>query len=574
MFLILLLTACRTDVPAEKDSRATDDTGGPNDPWLNPTPPVLEDENDDPAIFEATITARETDWTYAPEVTVTGLAYNGSVPGPLLRVPLGTRVIIHFANELGTGFETTIHWHGIEGNNAADGTHTTQTAVMDGETFTYDFVVTRPGLFWYHPHVRGAQGVFEGLYAPLIVDDPDETKLIEAGVLPPDERIIVLSDLSESAGDPWSVETDNPMVVMNGTEGDHLLVNGREDPVLEVRRGEPVRLRIFNSSITRFWRLQVPGHTLYRVGGEGGLLDAVRVEGGSVIGQKVSVPDGKVIGAEEVSLGFAKGEIVLAPAERADVVLIPTGAVGDRLELRWEDYARGRHGMWMEDGEMVMGDKEDDGKRAGEVVATLLLTEGSNAGWLLDEGSPILPTIDRVVGAVDTSSALDWTGENAMVLSEQMDMWLDKEGLWQMSTDLFVDGQSWKGEHMGGPSQPEAPTALHATLGDVLLWEVRNESHMAHPFHLHGFSFQPVAFTRFEVDEDAEEFAPTAMTTWEVGYDEYEDTLNLPGDTAVLVRVALEDPVGNGGGAGRWMRHCHIFQHGEAGMMSELIVAP
>jgi FtsP/CotA-like multicopper oxidase with cupredoxin domain len=152
---------------------------------------------------------------------------------------------------------------------------------MPGDSFTYDFVVTRAGLFWYHPHVRGAQGVFEGLYGPLIVDDPDEPALRDLGVLPKDERVLVLADLSELGGAPWSVEVDNPMEVMNGTEGEHLLVDGREDPVFEVAAGEPVRLRIVNSSITRFWRLAVPGHTLYRIGGQGGLLDRVRVEGGN-----------------------------------------------------------------------------------------------------------------------------------------------------------------------------------------------------------------------------------------------------------------------------------------------------
>jgi FtsP/CotA-like multicopper oxidase with cupredoxin domain len=476
-------------------------------------------------------------------------------------------------NDLGAGFETTIHWHGIEGNNAADGTHTTQTPVMDGDTFTYDFVVTRPGLFWYHPHVRGAQGVFDGLYAPLVVDDPDEVALRASGVLPENERVLVLSDVSEIGGVPWSVEVDNAMEIMNGTEGAHLLVNGREDPVLEIGADEPVRLRLLNASITRFWRLQVPGHTLYRVGGEGGLLDHVRVEGGTVVGSTHALADGADKGETEIDLGFARGEILLAPGERADVVLVATGGVGEELELRWEDYARGRHGMWMEGDEMVMGDKEDDGQRPGETVAKLGLVQGTASAGSLDEGSPVLASIGRAVGEVDTTKALDWTGDEAMVLSEEMAMWQDAEGVWQMSTDLFVDGVSWEGDHMGGPDQPEAPSAVHADLGDVLLWEVRNESHMAHPFHLHGFSFQPVSYTRYHVDEGAEFETAASATTWDVGYDEFEDTVNIPGETSVLVRVELADPLGTGAAAGRWMRHCHILQHGENGMMSELIVA-
>jgi FtsP/CotA-like multicopper oxidase with cupredoxin domain len=536
-------------------------------PWTNPQPVPLEDLDPDPMGFEAELTAAPAIWEYAPGAKVRGLAYNDLVPGPLIRVPSGARVRVHFQNDLPSGFDTTIHWHGIEGNNAADGTHVTQSGIMPGEGFEYHFVVTRPGLYWYHPHARGAQGVFEGLYAPLIVDDPDEASLIEQGILPSDERILVLSDLSEFEGKPISAEVDNPMEIMNGTEGKHLLVNGREDPVFEVPAGGAVRLRLVNTSITRFWRLAVPGHVLYRVGGEGGLLDTVRVEGGAVTGRAESLADGSDLGEVEVPLGYARGEILLAPAERADVVLVPQGASGDEIELRWEDYARGRHGMWMEGDEMVMGDLEDDGKRPGEPVATFRIMEGEGSGWTLSEGDPILGAVGREVGAVDTEEALDWTGESAMVLSERMDMWEDDAGIWQMSTELFVDGESWHPSHMTGAAQSEAPTAVRARLGDTLLWEARNESEMAHPLHIHGFSYQPVSFVR--TDEEA-----GIRVRWELGYDEFEDTTLLPGETSVLLRMRLDDPVGNGGGAGRWMRHCHILQHGENGMMSELIVEP
>lgn len=552
---LVLLAACTGDPEP-----------GANGPWLDVQPPLLEDLDPDPMVFEADLVASETTWSYAPDLAVTGLAYGGVVPGPLIRVPLGARVLVHFRNDLPAGFDTTIHWHGIEGNNAADGTPVTQMPTMPGESFDYDFVVTRPGLYWYHPHARGAQGVFEGLYAPLVVDDPSEPELARLGILPAEERILVLSDLSEYEGRPSSVEVDSPMEIMNGTEGEHLLVNGREDPIFELPAAGAVRLRIVNTSITRFWRLSVPDHVLYRIGGEGGLLDTVRVEGGSVPGRARALADGADLGPVEVPLGYARGEILLAPAERADVVLVLDGEPGDALALRWEDFARGRHGMWMQGDEMVMGDLEDDGTRSGETVATLRLVAGGEP-WSGEEGTPILGAVDRSVGAVDTRDALDWTGDAGMVMSEQMDMWQEADGLWQMSTQFFVDGESWHPDHMRGPEQPEAETAVRARLGDTLLWEIENESEMAHPFHLHGFSYQPVSFVR--TDEEA-----GTVTTWDLGYDEFEDTTNIPGTTSLLLRVRLDDPVGDGGGAGRWMRHCHILQHGENGMMSELIVEP
>jgi FtsP/CotA-like multicopper oxidase with cupredoxin domain len=293
----------------------------------------------------------------------------------------------------------------------------------------------------------------------------------------------------------------------------------------------------------------------------------VRVEGGTVQGTVTRLEDGEVLGTTEVDLGYERGEILLAPAERADLVLQPNGAPGDTLELRWEDYARGRHAMWMEDGEVVTGDAEDDGTRPGVVVARLRLVDSDETRWTLGEGDAVLGAIGRSVGQLDTQGALSWTGEQAMVMSELMEHVFDESGNLQMLSEFYVDGQSWHGDHHAGPSQPEAPTAVHARLGDKIVWEVRNETEMDHPLHLHGFSYQPFAF--FRDDEEA-----GTRTTWPFGPDEFEDTTAIPGETSLLLRMELADPVGDGAALGRWMRHCHLLQHGENGMASELIVEP
>ena len=223
--------------------------------------------------------------------------------------------------------------------------------------------------------------------------------------------------------------------------------------------------------------------------------------------------------------------------------------------------------MWMEGDEMVMEDSPDDGLRPGDVAATFRLVDRPGEPWNGAEGDPILGAVGRSVGSVDATGALEWTGPDAMVMSELMDMFVDTDGFWQMTTELFIDGVSWEPDHMAGPTQVEAPSAVHARVGDTITWEVRNESGMAHPLHIHGFSYQPISFTR--TDEEA-----GTVTTWDLGYDEFEDTTLIPGETSLLLRMRLDDPVGNGGAVGRWMRHCHILQHGENGMMSELVVDP
>lgn len=567
--LVLTLAACT----AKDVGLDSVDTG---EPRVLTEPDLFEDINDDPNIFEANLSAKEA-LVQIGDDYVTMLSYGGRVPGPEIRVTQGDRVIIHLQNDLPEEFPTTIHWHGIEGTNAMDGTPVTQGPVMPGESFTYDFIVPRAGVFWFHPHIRGGQTTHSGLYAPLIVEDPDEPALEVAGVLPEPTQTLVFSDVSFYNEEVLSVEVDNAMEIMNGTEGTVMLVNGQEQPRLEIP-ADGVRLQLLNTSITRFYRLAVPGHTLVRVGGEGGLLETARVEGGSVP-SRTEAADGTLIEEGQRSLGYEEGEILLSPAERADVVLVPNGQVGDELTLRWEDYARGRHGMWMEGDEMVMGDADDDGSRLGADLATFVLTEPTGGAFTgIAEGTPILQSLGRSIEPIELGETwVDFTGENKTELQGRMDMWQDDAGVWQMETFFTIDDEAWMPD-LSGPEQALAATAKVASLGDTVLWEVHNSTSMAHPWHLHGFSFQPVEFVRHdseaEHEEGEEEIEEGTVTRWDATHVEFEDTVLIPPATSVFYRVKLEDYNGDGGSAGRWVKHCHIFQHGENGMMSELVVEP
>ena len=112
---------------------------------------------------------------------------------------VGDTVIVHFQNNLSVG--TGIHWHGIELSNGMDGTPFTQNPVPPGGSFLYKFTVTRPGIFWYHPHHdptndTSTNQVFAGMYGEIIVTDPNEAALQASGMLPPaaQTKPIVLSD--------------------------------------------------------------------------------------------------------------------------------------------------------------------------------------------------------------------------------------------------------------------------------------------------------------------------------------------------------------------------------------------
>ena len=78
-------------------------------------------------------------------------AYDGTVPGPEIRVRKGEPVRIVVDNRRGE--DTTVHWHGIRLPNAMDGVPgLTQKPIRSGERFTYEFTPPDAGTFWYHPH--------------------------------------------------------------------------------------------------------------------------------------------------------------------------------------------------------------------------------------------------------------------------------------------------------------------------------------------------------------------------------------------------------------------------------------
>jgi FtsP/CotA-like multicopper oxidase with cupredoxin domain len=107
------------------------------------------------------------------DTTVRMLAYNGSIPGPTLKVQQDSEVIVHVENQ--GDVEATVHWHGLRLENRYDGTHQTQHPMLVGETFSARVTFPDPGLYWYHPHIREDYGQELGLYGNVLVEpaDPD-----------------------------------------------------------------------------------------------------------------------------------------------------------------------------------------------------------------------------------------------------------------------------------------------------------------------------------------------------------------------------------------------------------------
>lgn len=114
------------------------------------------------------------------------LAYNGTIPGPTLRVRQGTRIAVQVTNR--TAMATTVHWHGLRLDNPFDGVpHQTQAPIRPGRSYTHHLTFPDPGLYWYHPHVREDVQQELGLHGNVIVEPADPS------YWPPADREAVLT---------------------------------------------------------------------------------------------------------------------------------------------------------------------------------------------------------------------------------------------------------------------------------------------------------------------------------------------------------------------------------------------
>ena len=114
------------------------------------------------------LTAEVTPWEVSPGKTVQAWTYNGTVPGPTIRVEVGDRVQIVLHNHLPES--TSIHFHGIQTPFEDDGTtFVSQPPVTPGSDFTYSFVPHDLATGMYHSHNDAVDQVPNGLFGAIFV---------------------------------------------------------------------------------------------------------------------------------------------------------------------------------------------------------------------------------------------------------------------------------------------------------------------------------------------------------------------------------------------------------------------
>ena len=197
------------------------------------------------------------------------LAYNGSIPGPTIRVKQGSEITVDVVNE--GDIEATVHWHGLRLENRYDGTHETQDVIPVGGSYTARVAFPDPGVYWYHPHIREDYGQEMGLYGNVIVEPADP------GYWPPAHRelALTLDDVLIEDGRVAAFSRAETTHSAMGRFGNVLLVGGEDELGLTARWGEVVRLYLTNTANTRVFRVQLYGARMKLVGGDSGHFERV-----------------------------------------------------------------------------------------------------------------------------------------------------------------------------------------------------------------------------------------------------------------------------------------------------------
>ncbi len=250
------------------------------------------------------LTASEFDWTISDGNKIKAWGFNNQLPGPVLKAKKGDLLIVKVKNELSE--PTVIHWHGIRLPATMDGTAETQKLIQPGESFEYRFVVPDAGSFWYHSHHNEKWQMEKGMYGALIVED-EKDPFVDA------EKVFMIDDMKLSPENQfkkgnffqrWAERHD-------GRQGHTLLINGKEQPTINMNAGQTERWRFINSSSARYFRLHLEGKPFRILATDGGLLE-----------QPVDAT-----------------EILLTPGERVDILAGPF-TEGEKFSIQSLPYNR------------------------------------------------------------------------------------------------------------------------------------------------------------------------------------------------------------------------------------------
>jgi FtsP/CotA-like multicopper oxidase with cupredoxin domain len=485
------------------------------------------------------------------------LAYNGSVPGPVLHVDQGSQITVQVRND--GDVEATVHWHGLRLENRYDGVpHETQAPIPIGGTFTYQLQFPDAGFYWYHPHIREDFGLEMGLYGTIVVEPADP------GYWPAADRqlTLTLDDLLVEDGHIAPFRRSGPNYVAMGRFGNVMLINGETQFSGEAAAGEVVRLYVVNTANTRIFNFAIRGARAKLVGGDSG-----RYERETFIDEVLLAPSERAVldvlfdSPGEVQLEHRTPDHTYQLGAFSVAEGTAGAAAGAFEQLRTDPELTAEHRSLAHDIERppdkvlaffslmpLLYGGDDTPASAPAVYACPMHPEVTAAEpgtcpkcgmKLVPSDAPLVPAAEPHEGAAhshDHGDGLEW--EDLMPdINQASD---SGNMIWQL-----IDRET-------GAVNGDISWAF--TVGDRvkirLVNEMDSDHPMHHPFHVHGAG-------RFLIlSRDSK---PEPNLVW-------KDTVLLRAGETVDILLDVSNP-------GLWMAHCHIAEHNQSGMMFSFNVA-
>ncbi|MGH7507932.1 MAG: multicopper oxidase family protein [Gemmatimonadales bacterium] len=440
-------------------------------------------------------------------------AYDGQIPGPRLELVEGATVIVRFRNQ--TDLPSSIHWHGLRLANRDDGVPgLTQAVVPPGGEFVYRVHAPDAGLFWYHPHSRGDVAQDLGLAGNILVRGAQEESPSGS-----QDAFLMLDDLLIGDSGPVQYGREAATHALMGRFGNTLLVNGSESWSLEARPGQRVRLHLTNSASARTFNLSLAGARLRVVAGDAGPFAVPRT-------------------AESAVIAPAERYLVEARFDRAGSYPLVNRVRGlDRVTGRFFAETDTVGAITVRGAPVARG-REEASPGADSLANLVHRLQGRSPDRtiILTLRTGTLPFGLVQALRLDTAyvQPVEWTSTMPM-----MD-WLSttREVAWTLRDSLSgAEGMAldWR-----------------VPRGTPLVVRLVNDKHvlhpMGHPIHLHGQRFLVLARNGVPNDDPA-----------------WKDTVLVAAGGTVDLMIDTSNP-------GRWMLHCHIAEHLEAGMHTVLTV--
>jgi len=430
---------------------------------------------------------------FYPGFVTNTMGVNGNYLGPTLILRKGEHVLMNVTNSLTD--TTTIHWHGMHVAPENDGGP--HTVISPGTTWRPQFtVMDNAATYWYHPHLhkKTAEHVTKGVAGFIIVRDNQETALKLPRKYGIDDFPIVVQSRAFDTAKQFIVRSELDSVI---------LVNGTKNPYLQVP-AQVVRLRLLNGSTERTYNFGLKGNkSFYQIGGDGGLLN--------------------------LSLQLIR--LRLALGERAEILVDFTSMQGQSTYLM--SYAS----------ELTSGIIGASSVGMGGSLPDYANNKLNGADFNILRIDVIAPTVNPIT-TIPTSLTTNIPWNTASVNATRILTFTSTGGMMNVVGPFVINGVLFNMNTIN----------YNVPLNNIEIWELRNQSLVAHPFHIHDVQF-------YLLDRNGRQVPSNERGRKDVVLVEPMETVRFITKFEDFSNATIP-----------YMYHCHLLTHEDDGMMGQFLV--